>query len=129
MSVAQWQYADWRRQPTVPTQRDRLILHIEEVSQWVIEARGRGGREVRLDQTYLPSLRADLTELERRIAVSQRGGPRRTRIDFMLLLIAVSGTICNQGCKICTTYDPRPPAYMPVGCELLRTTETPGRKQ
>lgn len=67
-----WKYADWRSQKSSTLQLDRLRLHMQEVSGFVLSSQSKG-RGLTLDATYLPMLQAELQRLESRISLSSIG--------------------------------------------------------
>jgi hypothetical protein len=67
-----WQYSDWRIQPTLALQLERLKLHLQEVSGLVLESTSKG-RTLRLDAAYLPMLNAELQRLETRFSFAAAG--------------------------------------------------------
>lgn len=68
-----WQYADWRSRTysTDEARYDRLVLHIEEVSNKTIEIESRsrtgGFRQGQVLQSYLDTLQSEASKLLRRL--------------------------------------------------------------
>lgn len=69
-SVKPFKYADWRQQATLEKQRERLLLHIEELTQRSIKMSSRG-RSMSLDDRQMESAKDDLREIDRKIALSR----------------------------------------------------------
>lgn len=72
MATVTWLYSDWRSQTTVALQLDRLKLHMQEVSGFVLESSAKA-RMLRLDEKYLPMLQADLQRLESKVSIAAAG--------------------------------------------------------
>jgi hypothetical protein len=72
MATVNWTYSDWRSQTTVAAQLDRLKLHMQEVSGFVLESSAKA-RMLRLDEKYLPMLQAELQRLESKISIGAAG--------------------------------------------------------
>ncbi|MBL8815255.1 MAG: hypothetical protein JNL58_04440 [Planctomyces sp.] len=70
--LVKWSYADWRRQATDAERLDRLRLHMEEVSGFVLESMSKG-RSLRIDSQYLSMLQSECERLEKAIALKTIG--------------------------------------------------------
>lgn len=68
MALVTWTYSDWDSQSTAALKLDRLRLHIQEVSGYVLKS-GSKGRNLELDPDYLPQLNAEKMRLEQMAAV------------------------------------------------------------
>ena len=58
-----WTYGDWRRQPTIAKQIERLQRHIEEVERYAFDAM-QGSNRLTLQQNMLPRLEEQLKQLQ-----------------------------------------------------------------
>lgn len=67
MPLVSWKYSDWDSQVSVSEKLDRLRLHIQEVSGYVLKS-GSKGRTLELQPEYLPALNAEKQRLERMVA-------------------------------------------------------------
>jgi hypothetical protein len=67
-----WTYADWRSQATPAAQLERLKLHLQEVEGFMVESSSKA-RTLKLSETLLPHLQAQLERLEAKIALSGMG--------------------------------------------------------
>lgn len=72
MATVTWTYADWRSQTTIAQQLDRLKLHMQEVSGFVLESSAKA-RMLRLDTDYMPMLDTALQRLEAKVSLSAAG--------------------------------------------------------
>tara|TARA_R110000868_G_scaffold290194_1_gene550402 strand:- start:379 stop:639 length:261 start_codon:yes stop_codon:yes gene_type:complete len=72
MATVTWLYSDWRSQSTVALQLDRLKLHMQEVSGFVLESSAKA-RMLRLDTAYMPMLNTELQRLEAKLSISAAG--------------------------------------------------------
>jgi hypothetical protein len=75
-AVTNWQHKGWRREATPAAQRDKLVLHIEEVEERITESTSGGGQSVSADALvqHRDYLQRELEKLERRIPGSMYGG-------------------------------------------------------
>lgn len=85
-----WQYSDWRRRESYATDAaryDRLVLHIEEVSNYLLEIESQEDRS-RTKQgpgglsEYLKGLEAEASRLLSRLEKVALARPARTRVSF-----------------------------------------------
>jgi hypothetical protein len=72
MATVSWQYHDWRSQTTPAAQLERLKLHLQEVSGFVLESASRA-RTIKLEASYLPMLNTELQRLESKVSLSNLG--------------------------------------------------------
>jgi hypothetical protein len=75
--LVRWTYGDWRRQPTVADQIDRLIRHIEEVERYAFESQDKG-RRLTMHQNMLSRLETQLEKLQARQKIGNSSALRRT---------------------------------------------------
>jgi hypothetical protein len=73
MGTVAWIYSDWRSQSTVALQVERLKLHMQEVSGYVLEST-RKSSTLRLDAQYTSMLNDELLRLERKLSFSAMPG-------------------------------------------------------
>ena len=64
MPLVTWKYSDWDSQTSASSKLERLRLHIQEVSGFVLKT-GSKGRSQELDPQYLTMLNAEKQRLER----------------------------------------------------------------
>lgn len=67
-----WAYADWRSQSTAALQLQRLKLHLQEVSGFMLESQSKG-RSLRIAPDYLTILQKELTRLEGQVSMRLMG--------------------------------------------------------
>jgi hypothetical protein len=70
-----WQYSDFRSQATPAAQLERLKLHLQEVSGFMVESSSKA-RTLKLSDTLLPHLQRELERLETKISLSRSIGQR-----------------------------------------------------
>lgn len=56
VNTSGWQYADFDSEPTAELQYAKLLLHLAEVRQTVVEQGTGRGRTQKIDPDYLPTL-------------------------------------------------------------------------
>lgn len=67
MPLVTWKYSDWDSQDSASAKLERLRLHIQEVSGYVLKS-GSKSRSLELQPEYLPQLNAEKLRLERMVA-------------------------------------------------------------
>ena len=72
MATVTWTYSDWRSQTTIAQQLDRLKLHMQEVSGFMLESSAKA-RMLRLDSAYMPMLQTQLERLESKVSIAAAG--------------------------------------------------------
>jgi hypothetical protein len=72
MATVTWQYSDWRLQSTPARQLERLKLHLQEVEGFMVESASKA-RTLKLSETLLPHLQAELDKLESKISLRAMG--------------------------------------------------------
>ena len=67
MPLVTWKYSDWDSQDSASAKLERLRLHIQEVSGYVLKS-GSKSRSLELQPEYLPQLQSEKLRLERMVA-------------------------------------------------------------